>query len=44
MRRFAKKYGWDEFYMDSKEYRIFLDEEEKVLFELLQELGLGKKQ
>ncbi|PPA68901.1 Bug family tripartite tricarboxylate transporter substrate binding protein [Jeotgalibacillus proteolyticus] len=36
-----KKYGWNEMYMDSEEYKTFLDEEKKEIETLLDELGLG---
>jgi len=36
------KYGWDEKYMDSTEYKKFLEEENKSMKALLDELGLGK--
>ncbi|MEN1969577.1 tripartite tricarboxylate transporter substrate-binding protein [Lentibacillus sp. N15] len=36
------KYGWNEKYMDSKEYKEFLDEEYESNKELLDELGLAK--
>lgn len=37
-----KKYGWNEMYMNSEEYKTFLDEEKKAIEDLLEELGLGK--
>lgn len=36
------KFGWDEYYMDSKEYKAFLDKEKEDIKGLLDELGLGK--
>ncbi|MED3825953.1 tripartite tricarboxylate transporter substrate binding protein, partial [Priestia flexa] len=43
---FAKvreSYGWDEQYMDSEEFKLFLDEQSKELETLLKELGFIKK-
>ncbi|MFZ3578397.1 tripartite tricarboxylate transporter substrate binding protein [Virgibacillus sp. DJP39] len=37
-----KKFGWSEMYMDSAEYKAFLDEEKKDIKSLLEELGLAK--
>lgn len=37
-----KKYGWGDLYMNSEEYKKFLDEEAKAMKELLDELGLSK--
>ena len=37
-----KKFGWDEFYMNSEEYKSFLAEQTEELRELMGELGLGK--
>lgn len=37
-----EKYGWDEMYMGSKEYKDFLDKEHESNKELLDELGLAK--
>lgn len=37
-----EKYGWNEMYMDSKEYKDFLDKEHESNKELLDELGLAK--
>ncbi|GIN87512.1 tricarboxylic transport TctC [Heyndrickxia sporothermodurans] len=37
-----KKYGWDEKYIGSQEYQTFLEEENKSVKELLDELGLAK--
>lgn len=36
------KYGWAEMYMDSAEYKAFLDKEKEDIQGLLDELGLGK--
>ncbi|GAA0591209.1 tripartite tricarboxylate transporter substrate binding protein [Virgibacillus siamensis] len=36
------KYGWTEMYMDSEEYKKFLDKEKKEIKGLLDELGLAK--
>ncbi|MCP8616176.1 tripartite tricarboxylate transporter substrate binding protein [Salirhabdus salicampi] len=35
------QYGWDEMYMDSDEYKTFLDNEKQAIKEILDELGLG---
>lgn len=35
-------YGWDEMYMNSEEYKKFLDEEKQSLQDLLDELGLAQ--
>lgn len=43
---FAKvreSYGWDEQYMDSEEFKVFLDEQSKELETLLKELGFIKE-
>ncbi len=37
-----EKYGWDEEFMDSEEYQKFLEEENKSMKALLDELGLAK--
>lgn len=37
-----KKYGWDEMYMDSEEYKKFLDEQKAEIKGLLDDLGLAK--
>ncbi|ASN07311.1 tricarboxylic transport TctC [Virgibacillus necropolis] len=37
-----KKYGWSEMYMDSEEYKAFLDKEKEEIKMLLEELGLSK--
>ncbi|MFQ3545481.1 tripartite tricarboxylate transporter substrate-binding protein [Halobacillus rhizosphaerae] len=37
-----KKYGWEEMYMDSEEYKDFLKQQTEELGGLLDELGLGK--
>lgn len=37
-----KKYGWDEMYMNSEEYKTFLEEQTKEVSALLEELGLGQ--
>ncbi len=37
-----EKYGWDEMYMDSEEYKTFLDEQKEDIKGLLDELGLAK--
>ncbi|WP_430791306.1 tripartite tricarboxylate transporter substrate binding protein [Virgibacillus flavescens] len=37
-----KKFGWSEMYMDSQEYKKFLDKEKKDIKALLEELGLAK--
>ncbi|WP_042146896.1 tripartite tricarboxylate transporter substrate binding protein [Paucisalibacillus sp. EB02] len=36
------QYGWDEMYMDSAEYKAFLDEQYETIGALLDELGLGQ--
>jgi len=37
-----KKYGWNEMYMNSEEYKEFLNNEKEDIQTLLDELGLGK--
>ncbi|WP_245807690.1 tripartite tricarboxylate transporter substrate binding protein [Halobacillus massiliensis] len=37
-----KKYGWEEMYMTSEEYKEFLAEQNKELGTLLDEMGLGR--
>ncbi|WP_330949317.1 tripartite tricarboxylate transporter substrate binding protein [Virgibacillus sp. MG-45] len=37
-----KKYGWNEMYMNSSDYKQFLDEQKEDIKSLLDELGLGK--
>jgi putative tricarboxylic transport membrane protein len=37
-----QQYGWNELYMDSEEYKKFLDEERDEYKALLDELGIGK--
>lgn len=36
-----EKYGWNEWFMDSEDFEVFLSEEEQSMQELLDELGLG---
>ncbi|MUK90160.1 tripartite tricarboxylate transporter substrate binding protein [Ornithinibacillus sp. L9] len=36
------QYGWNEMYMDSEEYKSFLDEQNEEVQSLLDELGLGE--
>ncbi|SDQ23914.1 putative tricarboxylic transport membrane protein [Virgibacillus salinus] len=37
-----KNYGWSEMYMNSEEYKTFLDDQKKEIQGLLDELGIGK--
>jgi putative tricarboxylic transport membrane protein len=37
-----KKYGWNELFMSSEEYKTFLEQEEQEMQLLIDELGLGK--